>query len=116
MVRASTRPDGVTAPIASGFSSQERMNLTSSSRRRLFFSARDCKRMEVTKFEQPGKAADVHRYKAGALGSRYSQEVRAPSPSNSSFTFVKKPTDSGWVSFEDSFSNSASNSRCRRSE
>ena len=38
LVRAKSRPDGATAPIASGFSSQERMNLTSS-RRRNFFSA-----------------------------------------------------------------------------
>src|SRR6266508_2031059 len=44
MALASTRPDGVTAPIASGFSSQERMKRTSSSRRRFFFSRRasDC--------------------------------------------------------------------------
>ena len=39
MVRASTRPDGVTAPIASGFSIHERMKRNSSSRRMpCFFS------------------------------------------------------------------------------
>jgi hypothetical protein len=37
MVRASTRPDGVTAPVDSGRSSHERMNRTSSSRRMPFF-------------------------------------------------------------------------------
>src|SRR5512143_1519866 len=40
MARASTRLDGITAPVDSGFSIQERMNCTSSSRRRLFFSTR----------------------------------------------------------------------------
>src|SRR5215204_5902316 len=40
MALASTRPDGVTAPIANGFSSQERMKCTSSSRRRFFFFSR----------------------------------------------------------------------------
>src|SRR5262249_5124068 len=40
MARASTRLDGITAPVDIGFSIQERMNCTSSSRRRLFFSTR----------------------------------------------------------------------------
>src|SRR5437763_9595270 len=44
MVRASTRPDGMTAPIWSGFSIHERRKRTSSSRRSGFFNARtdDC--------------------------------------------------------------------------
>src|SRR4029453_15313421 len=40
MARASTRLDGINAPVEIGFSIQERINLTSSSRRRLFFSTR----------------------------------------------------------------------------
>src|SRR5215475_12428542 len=38
MVRASTRPEGVTAPVESGLSSQDRMKRTSSSKRGGFFS------------------------------------------------------------------------------
>ena len=40
MARASTRLDGITAPVEIGFSIHERMNCISSSRRRLFFSTR----------------------------------------------------------------------------
>jgi hypothetical protein len=40
MARASIRLDGMTAPVDNGFSIHERMNRTSSSRRRLFFSTR----------------------------------------------------------------------------
>ena len=40
MVRASSLPDGVTAPIDSGFSIQDRMNRTSSSIGRSVFLAR----------------------------------------------------------------------------
>jgi hypothetical protein len=40
MVRASALPDGVTAPIANGFSNQERMKRTSSSRRMPFFCSK----------------------------------------------------------------------------
>src|SRR5690606_15628595 len=45
MVRARIRPDGMTAPIWSGFSIHERRKRTSSSRRRGFFDARadNCK-------------------------------------------------------------------------
>src|SRR5216683_1464952 len=47
MVRANTRPDGITAPMCSGFSIHERRKRTSSSRRRGFFNARadDCRGM-----------------------------------------------------------------------
>jgi hypothetical protein len=40
MVRASARPDGVTAPSDSGFSIQVRMKRTSSSSRMPFFSSK----------------------------------------------------------------------------
>ena len=48
MVRASARPDGVTAPVVSGFSIQERMKRTSSSRRMPFFCSK--RRMRVSIF------------------------------------------------------------------
>jgi hypothetical protein len=40
MVRASARPDGITAPVRIGFSIHDRMNCISSSRRNGFFSTR----------------------------------------------------------------------------
>src|ERR1700744_4834247 len=49
MVRASKRPDGITAPMWSGFSIHERRKRTSSSRRSGFFNARtdDCNGMSL---------------------------------------------------------------------
>ncbi len=38
IVRAKSLPEGMTAPVASGFSIQERMNRTSSSMRRFFLA------------------------------------------------------------------------------
>src|SRR5262249_39530252 len=50
MVRASARPDGVTAPVVSGFSIQERMKRTSSSRRMPLFCSKRPMRLSLLFF------------------------------------------------------------------
>ncbi len=45
-----------------------------------------------------------------APGRSHGPLVLFPSPSRNSLTLAKKPADSGWVSLEDCFSNSASSS------
>src|ERR1700753_2965596 len=56
MVRANGLPDGITAPMCSGFSINERKKRTSSSRRGGFFNARtDCNGMGIV----PDGTADL---------------------------------------------------------
>src|SRR6266567_2424707 len=76
MVRASTRLEGITAPICSGFSIHERRKRTSSSRRRGFFNARadDCNGMSL-----PGGTARavVRKQSQRGIGpGRYGQAKR----------------------------------------
>src|SRR4029453_71194 len=118
MARASTRLDGITAPVEIGFSIQERMNFTSSSRRRLFFFARanECEACEggprVQSAADPAATVTGIGTKAeGQDGRRDWLLPRLPRPAKNSLTRLKKPADSGSVSSEDSFSNAASSSR-----
>ena len=53
MVRASALPEGVTAPIASGFSIQERKNRTSSSIRKPFFCSKARMRLPILRSIRP---------------------------------------------------------------
>src|SRR6201985_1544073 len=71
MVRASRRPDGITAPTCNGFSIQERRKRTSSSRRGGFFNARtdDCKGMSVPD-GTADEAVDVRKQSQRRIGRR----------------------------------------------
>ena len=115
MVRASTLLDGITAPVRNGFSIHERMNCTSSSRSG-FFATRmeDCKGMLLPVTRGSARRVSVTRIERRAPGQDgYSVWLpRVASVSKKSFTLPKKPEDSGCVSAEESFSNSASSSRC----
>src|SRR5215475_1457153 len=120
MARARTRLDGITAPVEIGFSIQERMNFTSSSRRRLFFSTRanECEGIDARSRVQSaaGLAAivtGIGTKAEGQDGRRDWLPLRLPRSSKNSLTRLKKPADSGCVSSEDNFSNSASRSRWR---
>src|SRR4030095_6044713 len=108
MARASTRLDGITAPVEIGFSIQERMNFTSSSRRRLFFSTRanECKGIDERSRVQSGAdpAATVTGIGTKAEGQDGRRDwllPRLPRPSKNSLTRLKKPADSGCVFSED---------------
>src|SRR5215510_1611459 len=104
MARASTRLDGITAPVEIGFSIQERMNFTSSSRRKLFFSTRanDCEgidaRSRVLGAAGPAAIFTGIGTEAGGQDGRPDWLPRPPRPSKNSLTRLKKPADSGWVS------------------
>src|SRR5262245_60834875 len=118
MARARTRLDGITAPVEIGFSIQERINFTSSSRRRLFFSTRanECEGIDARSRVQgaAGPAAIVTGIGTKAEGQDGRRDWLLPgpaTPSKNSLTRLKKPADSGCVSSEDSFSNSANSSR-----
>src|SRR5262249_62366429 len=108
MARARTRLDGITAPVEIGFSIQERMNFTSSSRRTLFFSTRanECEGIDARSRVQSaaGLAAIVSgiRTKAGGQdGRRGWLPPRPPRPSKKSFNRLKKTAESGSVVFEE---------------
>src|SRR5262245_32856924 len=118
MALASTGFDGITALFEIGFSIQERMNFTSSSRRRLFFSTRanECEGIDARSRVQSaaGPAAIVTGIGTKAEGQDGRRDwllPRLPKPSKNSLTRLKKPADSGCVCSEDNFSNSASSSR-----
>src|SRR5580704_18896971 len=104
MARASTRPDGVTAPVDRGFSSQERMNRTSSSKRRGFLSTSriDCDGIvwdahdEMATFT--GKGLGPRGQALPGLGAPQAEPGWFPKPSRNSLTLAKNPADSGWVS------------------
>src|SRR3954470_2959915 len=77
-MRASTLPDGITAPVASGFSIQERRKWTSSSKRSGRFSTRatDCGRIVTTSLRRTLPPM-LHGYSPQRGGSRSCS--RAPS-------------------------------------
>ena len=131
MARASTLPDGVTAPIDSGLSIQDRMKRD--------FVVRSVAVLPLEKADPPFDLLFKHLEgeqwhganavtitartrtvigkgrQAGGQAGRRSPSARAIAPAlpKKSLTLAKKPADSGWVSLDDSFSNSASSSRCR---
>src|SRR5918993_5158541 len=78
MVRASTLLDGITAPVVSGFSIQERRKCTSSSKRSGRFSARamDCGRIVTT---LPAPSNYCHAYRAQRGGSSSCSRLPAAS-------------------------------------
>ena len=118
IARASILLDGMTAPVDNGFSIHERMNCTSSSRRRLFFSTR-ANEGEVIDARSRVHAASPAAILTGIGTDAEGQDgrpdwlLRLARPSINSLTRLKKLADSGWVSSDDSFSNSTSNSRWR---
>src|SRR5581483_6661292 len=65
-------------------------------------------------FSQKAEARASGFTRIGTLksGQVYEELARLPSPSKRSLTREKKLADSGWVSLEESFSNSSSKSRC----
>src|SRR5262245_1455249 len=75
MARARTRLDGITAPVEIGFSIQERINFTSSSRRRLFFSTRanECEGIDARSRVQgaAGSRRNSYGYRDQGGGSRW---------------------------------------------
>src|SRR5215475_10125215 len=102
MARASTRLDGITAPVEIGFSIHERMNFTSSSRRRLFFSTRanECEGIDARSrvLAAAGPAALITGIGTKAEGQDGRPDwllLRFPRPSKNSLTRLKKPADSG---------------------
>ena len=73
-VLSGRRLDGITAPVDSGFSIQERMNCTSSSRRRLFFSTRatECDGIATrSRVHGGGPRRNINGYRARGRGSRW---------------------------------------------
>src|SRR4029450_5446296 len=95
MARASTRLDGITAPVEIGFSIQERINLTSSSGRRLFFStradevegidarARGCEGFDARSRQKKrgGPRRNYYGYRDQGRGSRWPTRLAtAPTP------------------------------------
>src|SRR5262245_42423158 len=103
MARARTRLDGITAPVEIGFSIQERMNFTSSSRRRLFFStrAKECEGILIARSRVHGAAGPAAFFTGigtkavGQDGRPDWLPPRLASPSRNSLTRLKKPADSG---------------------
>src|SRR5690242_39549 len=81
MARASTRLDGMTAPVEIGFSIQVRMNCISSSRRRLFFSIRAIEGDGIfarSRLTRGGPRRNIHGYRDQGRGSRWLSRLAAP--------------------------------------